>query len=68
MTLKVMLAKSFELDMKLPKELIDLPPPINWIASEKLDENICSGKIEFKVSNLSESISLKSVIKPKTFS
>jgi len=37
MSLKVMLAKSFELDMKLPKELIDLPPPINWIASEKLD-------------------------------
>lgn len=37
MVLKVMLAKSFELDMKTPKDISDLPPPIDWLASEKLD-------------------------------
>ena len=31
-----MLAKSFELDMKIPKDISDVPP-IDWLASEKLD-------------------------------
>jgi DNA polymerase/3'-5' exonuclease PolX len=37
MEFKVMLAKNFEIDMKIPKELINCPPPVNWKASEKLD-------------------------------